>query len=53
MMKETVTITDNSTGKSVELPILRGSEGLQQQVRKIPESASLFEAQVVALENQR
>ena len=26
-MKETVTIIDNSTGKTIELPIMRGSEG--------------------------
>ncbi|MDH4200524.1 MAG: citrate synthase [Spirochaetia bacterium] len=27
MAKETVTITDNSTGKSIEVPLLRGTEG--------------------------
>jgi citrate synthase len=27
MAKDTITITDNSTGKSVEIPLLRGSEG--------------------------
>lgn len=27
MVKDTITITDNSTGKSIEIPLLRGSDG--------------------------
>ena len=27
MAKDTITITDNSTGKSIEIPLLRGTDG--------------------------